>query len=319
MATLNLSNLTKYTDQMSGILLKESILVDNTFDYVSIQSGIKYADSINLLTSTLIGVAGTCGPISATGTNTLSQREIVVCPIKFEDNPVCLVQFEEYWMGQLAKEGSYNESAPQAFNELYLADKIGKIGDTVASIFWRGSTDGNFSATGNNLLCNGILETLLYTSATNSIVSSTYSGALTTATALDVIDNMISLIPTDILAAEDLTIFMSHANFRILKSALVKANFYPMFDGVTGSAWVIENYLNTNVRIVATKGLNGLNQMVLTPSSNLFLGTDSFGELKNGDNIQFWYDQHDDQVYFRSKLKIGAQVAFPQYCVVKAS
>ena len=34
MATLNLASLTKYTDQLSGILLKESVLVGTTFDYI---------------------------------------------------------------------------------------------------------------------------------------------------------------------------------------------------------------------------------------------------------------------------------------------
>jgi hypothetical protein len=59
--------------------------------------------------------------------------------------------------------------------------------------------------------------------------------------------------------------------------------------------------------------------MVLTPSSNLYLGTDSFGEARNGDGFQFWYDIRDNITYFRAKLKVGAQIAFPQYAVVKAS
>jgi hypothetical protein len=317
MATLNLGSLTKYTDQLSGILLKEAVLVGNTFDFISVQTGIKYADSINLLTNTLIAAAGGCGTISPTGSTTLTQRDITVCPIKVEES-ICVDEFEQYWIGQLAKEGSYNEFAPEAFNQLYLANKVEKVGQFVEDIFWKGSVNSTYGG-GNLALCNGMLHILENTSATNSVISTTYSGALTTANALDVVDNMISLLPNDVLDANDLTLFMSHANFRVLMNALRNNNYFFGYDGVSGHTWVLENYTNTNVRIVATRGLNGRNEMVLTPASNLFFGTDSFGEARNGDGFQFWYDLRDNITYFRAKLKVGAQVAFPSYIVIKAS
>ncbi len=316
MATLNLANLTKYTDQLSGILLKESVLVGSTFDFISIQTGIKFADSINLLTNSLTAAAGGCGTISPAGSTTLSQRSISVCPIKVEES-ICVDDFEQYWIGQLAKEGSYNEFAPEAFNQLYLANKVEKIGQLVEDIFWKGSVNSTYGG-GNLALCNGILEVLENTSATSSVVVATASGALTAATALDVVDNMIAQIPNDVLEASDLTLFMSHSNFRILMKALRDKNYFYGYDG-QGHTWVLDNYTNTNVKVVATRGLNGLNEMVLTPASNLYFGTDSFGEARNGDGFQFWYDVRDNITYFRAKLKVGAQVAFPQYVVIKNS
>lgn len=322
MATLNLASLTKYTDQLSGILLKESVLVGTTFDYISIQTGIKYADSINILTNSLTAAAGGCGTISPAGSTTLSQRDIQVAPIKIEES-VCVDEFEQYWIGMLAKEGSYNEMAPQVFNELYLANKVEKIGQLVEDIYWKGSPSVRAlipgSGAGNFALSTGILDILLYTSATNSTVGATATGALTLETALDVVDNMIAQVPNDVLGAEDLTLFMSHANFRVLMNALRQGNYFVQYDGQRAHTWVLDNYTNTNVRIVATRGLNGTNIMVLTPSSNLYFGTDSFGEARNGDGFQFWYDIRDNITYFRSKLKVGAQVAFPQYVVIKKS
>lgn len=317
MATLNLANLTKYTDQLSGILLKEAVLVGTTFDYISIQTGIKYADSINILTNTLTAAAGGCGTISPAGSTTLSQRDITVCPIKVEES-VCVDEFEQYWIGQLAREGSYNEFAPEAFNQLYLSNKTEKIGQLVEDIFWKGSVNSTYGG-GNLALCNGILEILENTSATSSVITGiTYSGALSTATALDCVDSMIASIPNDVLQADDLTLFMSHTNFRTLMKALRTANYFVAYDGQQHT-WVLDNYTNTNVRVVATRGLNGRNEMVLTPASNLYFGTDSFGEARNGDGFQFWYDIRDNITYFRAKLKVGAQVAFPQYVVIKNS
>ena len=169
MATLNLSNLTKYTDQLSGILLKESVLVGTTFDYISIQTGVKYADSINILTNSLTAAAGGCGTISPAGSTTLSQRSISVSPIKVEES-VCVDEFEQYWIGMLAKEGSYNEMAPEVFNQLYLANKVEKIGQLVEDMFWKASPSSRAlipgSGSGNLALSTGILDVLLYTSAT---------------------------------------------------------------------------------------------------------------------------------------------------------
>lgn len=322
MATLNLNSLTKYTDQLSGILLKEAVLVGTTFDYISIQTGVKYADSINLLTNTLTAVAGGCGAISPTGSTTLTQRDITVCPIKVEES-VCVDEFEQYWIGQLAREGSYNEFAPEVFNQVYLANKVEKIGQLVEDLFWKGDPGGNYGS-GNLTLCDGILEILENTAATNSVVvGTTASGALVTTTtsanyALTVVDQMISNLPNDVLDDNSLTLFMSHANFRVLMNSLRNANYFVTYDGQQHT-WVLENYTNTNVRIVATRGLNGRNEMVLTPAWNLYFGTDSFGEARNGDGFQFWYDIRDNITYFRAKFKVGAQVAFPQYVVIKNS
>lgn len=314
MATLNLGSLTKYTDELSGILLKEAVLVGNTFDYVSIQTGIKYADSINILTNTLTAVAGACGTIAATGSTVLTQRDITVCPIKIEES-LCVDEFEQYWLGKLAKEGSYNETAPAEFNTLYLSNKTEKIGQMVEQIFWRGDVS---HGSGNLALCDGIVQILTETTATHSTISATATGALTTTTAIGIIDNMIAQIPSDVLDADDLTLFMSYPNFRTLMQALRNANYFVAYDGQQAT-WVLKNYTNTNITVVATQGLNGTNVMVLTPASNLYFGTDSFGEAKNGDGFQFWYDIRDNITYFRAKLKVGAQVAFPAYCVVKAS
>jgi hypothetical protein len=317
--TLNLSGLTKYVNELSGVFLKESVLAGNTFKYISVQKGVKHTDALNLMTSTLVGSTGLCNSVSsATGSVALTQRTLNVCPISITENPLCLNEFEQYWIGQLAKEGSYNESAPQEFNEMYISDKVAKVGAMVEDIFWKGSLTSAYGG-GNLALCNGVLHILESTSATNSVISTTFSGALTPANAITVVDDMVSLIPSDVLDAEDLTLFMSYANFRILMNALRNNNYFPKYDGTDAHTWVLENYTNTNVRIVATRGLNGRNEMVLTPASNLFLGTDSFGELTNGDNFQFWYSMDEDAVFFRAKFKIGAQVAYPQYVVIKNS
>lgn len=313
MSTLNLTSLEKYVNELSGILLKESVLTGNTFKYISIQTGIKYKDVINTLSSNLAVKAGGCGAISPSGSVVLGQREISVCPLMVEE-AICIDEFEKYWIGQMAKIGSYNQTTPEEFNKIYVANKIEKISQFIEDIYWKGSVDGSYGS-GNLELCNGILHILENTSASASVATVSASGALTVANAISVIDSMIEAIHPDVLDADDLTVFLSYSNYRVLMNALRNANYFVNYDGQK-QTWVLDNYTNTNVRIVATRGLNGRNEIVLTPSSNLYFGTDSLDDV---DAFQFWYDKKDNMVYFRAKFKVGAQVAFPQYIVIKNS
>jgi hypothetical protein len=68
----------------------------------------------------------------------------------------------------------------------------------------------------------------------------------------------------------------------------------------------------TNVRITAVRGLNGSNKAYLTPASNIYVGTDL---LSDSEDFKIWYSQDNDEVRFKSKFKLGVQVAFPEFVV----
>ena len=62
----------------------------------------------------------------------------------------------------------------------------------------------------------------------------------------------------------------------------------------------------------AVKGLNGSNRMVLSTSSNLYVGVDM---LNDAEEFKIFYSQDNDEVRFISKFKLGAQVAFGAFVV----
>ena len=326
-STIDLSGLTKYTDQLSQALISEAVLAGTTFKYISLMPGVPYATAINLSTSTLVAQAGGCGLLNATGSVALTQRSLQVCPLKVEEN-ICEDDIKQYWLGKLMQDGSYVEEIyPKQFAQVYTADKVAKLGALIEDYYWSGSTSNHYS--NGKTLCNGILEVLEYTSGSASVISgnsiagtsSTYSGALTTANALAVIDNMINNLTSDangsqVLANTDLTLFMSYSNFTTLVRALRNINFYhsPLGQEEIGGAgrWELM-YPGQNLRVVATRGLNGLNKMVLTPAKNLYYGFDSESDYTK---FRIWTELNYDDIRFRAKFKIGAQVGFPQYVVM---
>lgn len=317
---LDLNSLTKYTDELATDLIFKAILQGRTFETgVSIQTNVKYADAINLMSSDLVGIAGgSCG-YSATGSVTLSQRDLQVCPITvFENN--CLNDLEQYWAGKLMRAGSYNEVLP--FEQVYTQEKVQKIQALIEDLFWKGSKDGNDTGagetTGNLTLCDGILNILEFTSASASvIIPDTGSPALTgftKANAIEVIDAIIEAASSqapDILGQRDLNIYISYGNFTTLMQALREANYFH-YDANTGD-FRVNNYLGTNWNIIAVRGLNGTNKVVATYAANLYYGVDLENDFET---FEMWYERFQDLVYFRSKFKVGAQVAFPEFVIL---
>jgi len=313
---LNLTGLTKYTDELATDLIYKSILQGRTFETgISIQTNVKYADALNLMTSNLIGIAGgSCG-YSATGSVTLTQRDLQVCPITvFENN--CLNDLEQYWAGKLMRAGSYNEALP--FEQVYTEEKVQKIQAMIEDIFWKGSKDGNNTgagaATGNLALCDGIINTLEFTSATNSVIvaGASFSG-FAKADAIAIVDAVIAAAnsqASDILGQDNLNIYISYGNFTTLMQALREANYFH-YDANIGD-FRVNNYLGTNWNIIAVRGLNGTNKIVATYAANLYYGVDLENDFET---FEMWYERFQDLVYFRSKFKIGAQVAFPEFVI----
>jgi len=313
---INLASLTKYTDELATDLIAKSVLKGRTIDTgISIQPDIKYKASLNILNSTLTAIATSCGS-SATGSVVLSQRDIEVCPLTVFEN-VCLNDLEEYWTGKLMRAGSYNEQIP--FEQLYTEDKVRKIQALSEDLFWKGSKSGNNvtgqgAASGNLALCDGILNILQFTSATNSVVTPGTTASFTKANAIAIIDSIINAFNTsctDALGQEDLNIYISYPNFTLLTQALRDENYFH-YDANQGD-FRIDGYLGTAFNVIAVRGLNGSNRVLCTPASNLYLGVDMVNDYET---FEVFYFQREDQVYFRSKWKQGAQIAFPEFVVL---
>ncbi len=321
-STLITSALTQYVDQLSMDLVREMVLQGRTQKYISVQTGVKYADALNIMTSLPVVQAAGCGQLSATGSVTLTQANLQVCPLMIEEQ-ICLNgagSLEQYWAGKLMKEGSYyDELEPAAFAKVYTADKVDKIQGIIDDLIWVGSPSGTYSADANMTKCNGFLY-LIDNTYSSSVVNvggsgniySTASGALTSANALSVIDAMADALPQNLWDQEDLTLFLSYANFRTYVRALRNANYYHFTAMESNDIGYSILHPGTNIRILATRGLKGSNRMVLSPASNLYFGTD----LQNDyESFRIWKSEDFNSIFFRALWKQGVQVAYPQYVV----
>jgi hypothetical protein len=321
-SSLITSALTQYVDQLSMDLVREMVLQGRTQKYISVQTGVKYADALNIMTSLPVVQAAGCGQLSATGSVTLTQANLQVCPLMIEEQ-ICLNgagSLEQYWAGKLMKEGSYyDELEPAAFAKAYTADKVDKIQGIIDDLIWVGAPTATYSVDPNMLKCNGFLY-LIDNSYSSSVVNvggagniySTASGTLTSGNALAVVDAMADALPQNLWDQEDLTLFLSYANFRTYVRALRNANYYHFTALESNDIGYSIMHPGTNIRVLATRGLKGSNRIVLSPASNLFFGTD----LQNDyESFRIWKSEDFNSIFFRALWKQGVQIAYPQYVV----
>ena len=302
---LDVSGLSVYTDENKLDLIKKSILQGRSLEYVTIQPDIKTTATINIIDSTLVGQAGSCG-FNADGTTTLSQRPLTVKPIKVNE-AICVETLESYYTQKMMNAGSYNENLP--FEQIYAEDKAEKIADMIESVLWKGDTTG----AGNLALVDGYLKLIDSISAVDGNVDGvTVATGVTSANIVDIIDGMVASIPADVIDADDLVLFVGYDKYRAYAKALRDANLFHYTGEENQGQEFSQMVPGTNVKVVAVKGLNGTSRMVLSRVANLYVGVDM---LNDAEDFNIFYSQDNDEVRFISKFKLGVQVAFPELLV----
>jgi hypothetical protein len=321
--TTLLSGLVKYRDQLSmDEILIESVYSAKTLERVSVEYGVKGTQTINLMTSQPIWTVAQCGLVAGTGSVTLSQQDITVNDIS-QTEDLCLVgdnTLSKYYTGVLMPKGiDQEELTPKVFATAFIADKMQKTKDTVEKIVWIGNTTpgatGSFASYQYANLANGFLYQLNYGGASASVINGngTYSAnAMTSTNAVDIVNYMVSQIPQEILD-KDLTLFVSVANFQKIVNNLIYNNnyHYTALDAAGVNKEISFPFLS-NLNIVATSGLQGRNDMVLTYAENLYVGTDGEHDFEQ---FKVWYSDDLNAVRYRLQLRIGTAIAYPQYVV----
>lgn len=301
---LDLTGLTKYTDETSGELIREAVLTGRTVETVTVQGGIKHKSTVNRLTSTLSAQAGACG-WTPLGSTKLDQRYIEVSPIKINES-ICLNDLEEYYTSTMMNPGSYNEEIP--FEQIYAEDKRDKLKALVEDLVWKGNKD---TGTGNLALANGLVK--LFDAEVTAPYAGTYTIATFGANIIDTVDEMIGDINEEVVDREDLILFMSYSNYRLYAKAVRDANLFHYTGAENQGDRFSQFHPGTNVKVMAVKGLNGVNRLVLSPAANIVVGTDL---LNDAEDFSVFYSKDNDEVRFLAKFKVGVEVQFIEYVVM---
>jgi hypothetical protein len=301
----DVSALSNYTKENEALLVTSSVLGAKTAQLIKSQGnvmvGVKSAEKINIMdTDAIFQAGGTCG-FNASGSTTFTQRTVTVGKIKVNES-LCPKSLEAKYLQKALPEGSRYDSI--AFAADYTDKKSARIAAQLETAIWAGDTA---SVNVNLNKFDGLVK-LISTSAVeanNTTYYGTPATSITAANVVAIVDALYKAIPAQVVAKDDMTIFMSQDVFRTYTIALKNANMFNYsFDGKADSEFILPG---TSIKVVATPGLNGISKLYAARLSNLFLGTDLLNEEER---YELFYAKEADEVRFVAEFKMGVNVAF---------
>ena len=300
MAGFNVAALDAFNNELAGELIVKSVMAGSTAEYVTVTEGIKYKQPINLQEIDLVIQDGNTCVSTPSGSVTYSQRDIEVCTRTSFDG-LCLKDLDQKYIGLLGPAGSYPETF--AFVEEYASQLVANFQKKNDQFIWTATTAAGDCSVGlNTLLASGSGATFV----SSSVPTSDNIG--------DQIDLQLESLSVDVQDRDDLTTFLSVANFRKYIVWLRKTNnfyFDPAAVENRGSLLSMRHPF-ANLTIVGTVGLQGSDRIVTGPARQIVVGTDLVSDL---DNFQLFYDINSDQLKHRIVTKLGVQVAYPEFWV----
>ena len=301
----DVSALANYTKENEALLVTSSVLGAKTASLIKAQGnvmvGVKSSEKINIMdTDAIFQAGGTCG-FNASGTTTFTQRTVTVGKIKVNES-LCPKSLETKYLQKALPEGSRYDSI--AFAAEYTDKKANRIAAQLETALWQGDT---VSANVNLNKFDGLVKLIGSSAveANNTTYYGTPATSITSANVVAIVDALYRAIPAQVVAADDMTIFMSQDVFRLYTIALKNSNLFAYtFDGKADSEFFIPG---TSVKVVATPGLNNITKLYAMRLSNMFLGTDLLNEEER---FELFYAKEADEVRFVSEFKMGVNVAF---------
>jgi hypothetical protein len=287
---LNVSALNDFSNETAGKIVPRMVFEGYTTAILPIQTGIKYQEPLNIFDVDLVVQTGDCVS-TPSGSFSATQKTITVTQRTSFDG-LCLDNLNPKYLGVSALDaGSYSSTFKLA--EVYTSQIVNQMKKSDDAFLWSELSQLTSVASGSVLVPAG-------------------TGSFNSTTALDILDEYIAAIPSDVSDRDDLTVWMSVSNFRQYIAALRKNNNYYADANDTGDAAIgtmMSRYPFANVKVVGTPGISD-GTIVLMPDAYAVIGTDT---LEDVNNFQLWYDMNADQLKHRLKHKLGVAVAFPEY------
>lgn len=304
--------LANYTEQNADKLVVASILGSKTAQLIqssgNVMSGIKSAETINVMsTDATFQAGGTCG-WSSSGTTAVTQRTLTIGKIKVQES-LCPKTLEQKYLQKALPTGSVYDSIP--FEQVYAETKAKMIAKQLEIAIWQGDT-----ASGNANLnkFDGFIKQIdaatgevesnvaLYTTGAPILVAT----GITAGNVVAIFDGVYKAIPSEIVAEDDLRIFCGLDVFRTYTIALKNANMFNYtINEKADSEFILPG---TSIKVVAVHGLNGTNRIFAMRLSNMYVGTDLMNEEEK---FEIFMAKEADEIRYAVEFKYGVQFAFP--------
>lgn len=303
----DLSNLPTYNSYGSDMLIK-SVLGLTLPKYSTIRPNLKgTTEKVGFVTNDPILQDLSCG-FNPTGDTVQNLVTIDLCNKKVNQQ-LCPYDLYDTYLSQQLSDSNFHESVP--FEEVILTDISNRIANQVEKQLWNNTIASG--GTYGSACFDGVGA--LITSG-NGATQIAYSAA-TSANGLDVFTKIYESIPANVLHRDDLVIYTSYANYRGLISSMRNSSYINLFTADFAGAAEGEEFSvilpGTNVRVIPTVGLDGVDAYYAGPASYYMVGMNS--EIMEVKSV---YDPFEDIVKIQAHVTYGIGVFdVASFCVCK--
>lgn len=318
---LNVSGLTDYVKENEDILLTKSLFGGKTIDLITSEGnlmlGVKSTEKIAILATDAIFQDGTGCTRTASGSTSLTQRQITVGTVAVVED-ICVADLEKKFMANKLARGANNNKLP--FEQEYSNLKADTVAKQLEIAVWQGNTlhgDVNLNK------FDGLIKIIDAASGVIQANSATYiaSGApisaatgITLSNVKAVVNAMWLALPADVTGQDDIRIFCGWDTFNKFINAFTDQNlfnFSPAGSEVSAANGVVI-IPGTNYKLTAVHGLDGTNRLFAMRMSNLVFGTDLESDYEDFTMME---DQFKDYLRFKMRFRAGVQIGFPDEIV----
>lgn len=281
-------NLTSFKLEDSGILVSKAVLGTDLSNYIDVRPGYPEATvSINILDTVPQFENAACGWVSG-GTVSFTQINVTNATKAWKQS-LCLEDLRQYWLSTQLQASAYGTDLPF---ETAISDNI-------------------------VLQTKKYAETLIGTSiiaqtGTASACVQGTSSVPTSSNCYTIVQSLIDDLPLNVQSREDLTVFMSYANFRKLQVSMIALNLFHYNTGETTGTGLGQFVIipGTNVRAIPVGGWGTSNRILVGPAKHIIM---TCGLLDDTDRIEAWWSQDNQEMRMLSKFTMGVGVLAEEF------
>ena len=314
------SGLQAYIEEQNYPLIAKALTSSPTFSLAEKQLNVKGKSAINLADIDVTFQDGSGCAWNESGDITLTQRFIDPAKLKL-NMEFCPKELEAIYLRTQLPSGAHYETIP--FEEFFANHLVEKISAELEKMIWKSvnpttKTSTLPDGTGNFQYFNGFRDAILGGSYIDANTANFGGGgtlsALNATTMLEAVQRVYEAAADAVVESDDAVVFVSAQKFRSLAIGIQNGLGSFVSDGgqlqgyqteMGGLSMVMPG---TNLRIQATSGLSGTQDVYLARTSNMYVGMDLDSDASS---IMSWFSLDDRKFKIAVELTIGAQVAFP--------
>lgn len=299
------SSLPAYVEQKRLPLISKAILGAKSARLFTLQTGIKSSAALNLIdTNVVFGDGKTCGWAEA-GNTTLSQRILSTGQIKI-NMAFCDKAMLDTWAQYEVRIAAGQKTLP--FEEEFVENITARIQEAIEVLIWQGNT-ASTNTNPNTNKTNGMVG-ILSAEVQGGNTTLISEGVTRSVTYFTFVNEVVAAIPAAVRAKNDVVAFCGYDVYYGYQQDVLNANLFHYDVNAEGDEMKV---VGTNVRLIPTIGLNGVNTIVAGSLSNMFYGCDLADDKEV---YRLWYSEDNGEFRFRAEFNVGVQVAYPDEMVM---